>query len=59
MLTRKCDICGREIRRADSRYVFKFDGALYSIERDMCSDCYNRIRDEMSKADAPLTERNE
>ena len=58
MLTRKCDICGREIRRADSRYVFRFDGVLYSMERDMCSDCYNRIRNEMSQADTPKTERS-
>ena len=58
MLTRKCDICGREIRRADSRYVFRFDGVLYSMERDMCFDCYKRIRDEMSKADTPKMERS-
>ena len=57
MLTRKCDICGAEMRITTPRYKITFDGWLYTKEKDICIDCFRRITDEIKQADTPQTER--
>lgn len=59
MLTRKCDICGAEMRMTTPRYKVTFDGWLYTQEKDICIDCFKRIADEIKQADAPQNERSE
>lgn len=56
MLTRKCDICGAEMRMTTPRYKVTFDGWLYTEEKDICTDCFKRIADEIKQADTPQTE---
>ena len=56
MLTRKCDICGAEMRMTTPRYKVTFDGWLYTQEKDICIDCFKRIADEIKQADTPQTE---
>ena len=56
MLTRKCDICGAEMRKTTPRYKVTFDGWLYTEEIDICIDCFKRIADEIRPADTPQTE---
>ena len=56
MLTRKCDICGAEMRITTPRYKVTFDGWLYTEEKDICIDCFKRIADEIKQADTPQTE---
>ena len=59
MLTRKCDICGREIGMVNAHYQLIFDGGFIRKEKDICISCFNRIKDEMKKpqqADTPQTE---
>ena len=56
MLTRKCDICGAEMRKTTPRYKVTFDGWLYTEEIDICIDCFKRIVDEIRPADTPQTE---
>lgn len=56
MLTRKCDICGKEMRITTPRYKVTFDGWLYTEEKDICTDCFKRIADEIRQADTPQTE---
>ena len=56
MLMRKCDICGREIRKTEGRYKLVFIGRLYDTNKDVCADCIKRIADEIKKADTPQTE---
>ena len=55
MLTRKCDICGAEMRMTTPRYKVTFDGWLYTEEIDICIDCFNRIAGEIKQADTPQT----
>ena len=55
MLTRKCDICGAEMRITTPRYKVTFDGWLYTEEIDICIDCFNRIAGEIKQADTPQT----
>ena len=55
MLTRKCDICGAEMRITDPRYKVTFNGWLYTEEKDICIDCFKRIADEIRSADTPQT----
>ena len=55
MLTRKCDICGAEMRMTTPRYKVAFDGWLYTKEKDICTDCFKRIADEIKQADTPQT----
>ena len=55
MLTRKCDICGAEMRMTTPRYKVTFDGWLYTEEIDICVDCFNRIAGEIKQADTPQT----
>lgn len=56
MLTRKCDICGAEMRINTPRYKVTFEGWLYTREKDICIDCFKRISDEIVQADTPQTE---
>lgn len=56
MLMRKCDICGREIRKTEGRYNLVFIGRLYDTNKDVCADCIKRISDEIKQADTPQTE---
>ena len=56
MLTRKCDICGAEMRMTTPRYKVTFDGWLYTEEKDICTDCFKRIADEIKQADIPQTD---
>ena len=56
MLTRKCDICGAEMRKTTPRYKVTFYGWLYTEEIDICIDCFKRIADEIRPADTPQTE---
>ena len=56
MLMRKCDICGAEMRMTTPRYKVIFDGWLYTEEKDICTDCFKRIADEVKQADTPHTE---
>ena len=56
MLTRKCDICGAEMRMTTPRYKVTFDGWLYTQEKDICIDCFKRIADEIRQADTPQTD---
>ena len=56
MLTRKCDICGAEMRITTPRYKVTFDGWLYTQEKDICIDCFKRIADEIKQADTPHPE---
>ena len=56
MLTMKCDICGAEMRITTPRYKVIFDGWLYTQEKDICTDCFKRIADEIKQADTPQTE---
>ena len=56
MLTRKCDICGAEMRMTTPRYKVAFDGWLYTQEKDICTDCFKRIADEIKQADTPQTD---
>ena len=52
MLTRKCDICGAEMRITTPRYKVVFDGWLYTEEIiDICIDCFNRIAEEIKHTD--------
>lgn len=55
MLTRKCDICGAEMRITTPRYKVTFDGWLYTQEKDICIDCFKRVTDEIRQADTPQT----
>ena len=55
MLTRKCDICGTEMRITTPRYKVTFDGWLYTEEIDICMDCFKRIAEEIKQADTPQT----
>ena len=57
MLTRKCDICGAEMRITTPRYKVTFDGWLHTEEIDICMDCFKRIYDEIRQVDTPQTER--
>ena len=57
MLTRKCDICGAEMRITTPRYKVTFDGWLYTEEIDICMDCFKRIYNEIRQVDTPQTER--
>ena len=60
MLTRKCDICGREIGMVDAHYKLVFEGGFIRKEKDICISCFNRIKDEIEKpqqSDTPQTER--
>ena len=60
MLTRKCDICGREIGMVNAHYQLKFDAGFFRKEKDICISCFNRIKDEIEKpqqADTLQTER--
>ena len=56
MLKRKCDICGKEMRMTAPRYKVIFDGWLYTEKKDICTDCFKRIADEIKQADTPQTE---
>ena len=56
MLTRKCDICGAEMRITTPRYKVTFEGWLYTQEKDICIDCFKRIADEIRQADTPQTD---
>ena len=56
MLTRKCDICGAEMRMTTPRYKVTFDGWLYKSEKDICVPCFERIKAEIQTADTPQTE---
>ena len=56
MLTRKCDICGAEMRMTTPRFKVTFDGWLYTEEVDICMDCFNRIAREIKQADTPQTD---
>jgi len=56
MLMRKCDICGKEMRMTTPRYKITFDGWLYTQEKDICIDCFERIADEIKQADTPQTD---
>lgn len=56
MLTRKCDICGAEMRMTTPRYKVTFDGWLYTEEVDICMDCFKRIAKEIKQADTPQTD---
>ena len=47
MLTRKCDICGAEMRVTTPRYKVTFEGWLYTEEVDVCMDCFKRIEEEI------------
>ena len=58
MLTRKCDICGAEMRMTTPRYKVAFNGWLYTEEKDICIDCFKRIADEIKQADTQQTERS-
>ena len=49
MLTRKCDICGREIGMVNAHYQLIFDGGFIRKEKDICISCFNRIKDEIEK----------
>ena len=51
MLTRKCDICGAEMRMTTPRYKVTFDGWLYTEEVDICMDCFKRIAEEIEQTD--------
>ena len=59
MLTRKCDICGKEMRMTAPRYKVIFDGWLYTEKKDICADCFKRIADEIKQANISQTERSE
>lgn len=56
MLTRKCDICGAEMRMTTPRYKVTFDGWLYKSEKDICVPCFERIKAEIQTADTPQTD---
>lgn len=57
MLTRKCDVCGREIGVVNAHYQLIFDAGFFRREKDICISCFNRIKDEIEKqADTPQTE---
>ena len=56
MLTRKCDICGAEMRMTTPRYKVTFDGWLYKSEKDICVPCFERIKAEIQTADTSQTE---
>lgn len=58
MLTRKCDICGAEMRITTPRYKVTFDGWTYTEEVDICMDCFERIAEGIKQADTPLSARN-
>lgn len=51
MLTRKCDICGAEMRITTPRYKVTFEGWLYTEEVDICMDCFKRIAEEIEQTD--------
>ena len=55
MLTRKCDICGAEMRITTPRYKVTFDGWLYTQEKDICIDCFKRIADEIRQAEPTIS----
>ena len=59
MLTRKCDICGAEMRITTPRYKGTFDGWTYTEEVDICVDCFERIAEEIKQADTPQTDMDE
>ena len=59
MLTRKCDICGSEMRVTSPRYTVTFDGWLYKETKDICVACFERIKSEIKQADTPQTEQTE
>ena len=44
------------MRMTTPRYKVTFDGWLYAEEKDICTDCFKRIADEIKQADAPQTE---
>lgn len=56
MLTRKCDVCGAEMRMTTPRYKVTFDGWLYKSEKDICVPCFERIKAEIQTADTPQTD---
>lgn len=56
MIVKKCDICGAEMRVTTPRYKVVFDGWLYKQEKDICTDCFKRIAEEVKQADTPQTE---
>ena len=53
MLTRKCDICGSEMRVTSPRYTVTFDSWLYKETKDICVTCFERIKSEIKQADTP------
>ena len=44
------------MRITTPRYKVTFDGWLYTEEKDICTDCFKRIADEIKQADIPQTE---
>ena len=56
MLTRKCDICGAEMRITTPRYKVTFEGWFYAREKDICINCFKRIVEEIIKPDTPQIE---
>lgn len=56
MLVRKCDICGGEIRSADTRYKLVFESIFFKKEKDVCKECLQRIASEVRKDNSPQTD---
>lgn len=56
MLVRKCDICGGEIRSADTRYKLVFESIFFKKEKDVCKECLQRIASEVRKDNSQQTE---
>ena len=44
------------MRITTPRYKVTFDGWLYTEEKDICTDCFKRIADEIKQADTPQTD---
>lgn len=53
MIVRKCDICGKEMSKFCTRYKLIYDTALYTMEKDVCVECFERIANEIRQDENP------
>lgn len=57
MIVTKCDICGKEMPSNSSRYKVYFDGWLDKEDKDICVSCFERIKEEIVRANTSHTEK--
>ena len=55
-MARICDICGREIGKYNARYSLSYKTALFSKEKDICTLCFDRLKEQFKGRESEQTE---